>query len=522
MHHCLKILEIVDLICDHLDPHVACKWPTLGQPPFRDLARFTRTCSTFQGPGLDHLWRRASLENLLTLCMPADLWAVDLMGESWTREKKLRLLRPIRTSDWNRVRLYAPRIQILWCGSAGSSLSNIFPALSVSLPERLLQNLQRLVWKPTGEDFQYIHLFLRHTLTEISFDLASDSAASLLASLAERCPKLTDISIGGYGYNSPFVSEFVRQLRCLKKVAVPTLNQDALEHLSQLPTLRSLHLHNVPTLSAVPVMQNFRILRSFGLSSPEIRPTVGLLQTWRAVPLIDFRVTFYDIVTAAEMHTLFNVAVTAFSHSSLGTFYIGDGSDADEHHPPMHVLPHHELRALQCFTNLTSLSIASPLGFDLDDTAVSALVPSWPRLVTLLLPVHFHAHAPRTTLACLHSFARHCPGLRHLTIALDATTVPTLDFRAGFARQRSLLDLDIEQSPLSIAHLSVARFLSAVFPRLREISTAREHYNNDEDDMEEHGDAIRLHFRWKEVEAMLPDVAAIRQEARMLGEGENE
>jgi hypothetical protein len=49
-----------------------------------------------------------------------------------------------------------------------------------------------------------------------------------------------------------------------------------------------------------------------------------------------------------------------------------------------------------------------------------------------------------------------------------------------------------------------------------EIETHREYdENDDEDEMLEHGAAIRLHTRWKDVMALLPEVKAIREEAWM-------
>ena len=58
--------------------------------------------------------------------------------------------------------------------------------------------------------------------------------------------------------------------------------------------------------------------------------------------------------------------------------------------------------------------------------------------------------------------------------------------------------------------ISVTRFLSGVFPKLMEVETQREyHDNDDEDELLEHGDAIRLHNWWKEVQVLLPELSAI-------------
>ncbi|KAJ7183859.1 hypothetical protein C8R46DRAFT_1344552 [Mycena filopes] len=493
--------------------------------------------TTFQDAALDHLWRRASLGNLFFFCMPSALWAIDYDEDSppWARKKLVspssrrterhselsqRLLRPIRGSDWDRVRLYAPRIRVLFCGSGGWNFSDTFPALSVSLPEHLLQNLRTLTWQDRGADFHYIHLFLRPTLTEIEFVLSSDSNASLLATLAPKCPKLNKVTIHGEGYSSSFLSEFICELQFPEKISVPELNQDALEHLSRLTTLKSLHVSGLPDLSAwstVPEVPVFPILECLTLSCSRIGTTIRFLGPWRAVPLAKLHISSDASFTAAEAHNFFQVAGTAVSHSTLTTLYLATQWDVEDMEEDLdlstHLIPHRELCQLQCFTNLTSLIIHSPVGFDLDDGAVEALVPSWPRLKDLQLQACAHTHVPRTTLACLHSFARHCRRLRNLVIALDATTVPILDARSQ-SHQRALWYLNVDHSPLQPDHNAVADFISAVFPKLKELETHRQYHHNDvdDDDLEEHGDAIRLYWRWKEVEVMLPRVVAIRAE----------
>ncbi|KAJ7121910.1 hypothetical protein C8R46DRAFT_1148887 [Mycena filopes] len=518
MHRCLKILELVDVICDNLDPHVA-RYPTFG-----DLAALARTCTTFQDAALDHLWRRAELGNLLFFCMPSDLWTVDHVEDDspWNRGKKMRLLRPICDADWDRVRVYAPRIRVLVCGKGGWTLSDIFPAVSVAFPEPLLQNLRALTWQHPGADFHYIHLFLRPTLTEIVLTLSSDSGASLLPTLAEKCPKLINVSIKGHGCSARLFSDFVRKLQLLEKVSVPDLDQHALEHLAQLTTLKSLRVDRLPNISAwsvVPEVQVFPILDSLTLARSEIRATSRFLAPWRVVPLVNLYLGSVAGLTAAEAHTFFQVVSTAFSHSTLDSFSLSaHWALESELDPSTYLIPHRELLQLQCFTNLTTLTIHSSLGFDLDDAAVAALVPSWPRLRFLLLQARVHTHTPRTTLACLHSFARHCRRLRTLAIGLDATTVPTLDDRSK-SHLRTLQYLHVDHSPLQSDHNAVADFIASVFPKLAALQTHREYYpNEDADDieLEEHGDAIRLHRRWKEVEGLLPSVVAVRAEEKRV------
>ncbi|KAJ7252352.1 hypothetical protein B0H12DRAFT_1117915 [Mycena haematopus] len=129
------------------------------------------------------------------------------------------------------------------------------------------------------------------------------------------------------------------------------------------------------------------------------------------------------------------------------------------------------------------------------------LAKVWPCIRVLRLGVRCSRRTPRTTLSCLHSFAQNCPHLQILAMLLDATVIPIC--RTSVV-QRKLHTLEVEHSPLAEDHVSVARFLSGIFPEMTDIDTFREHYDNDdEDESTFDGDEVRLHNRWKEVQELL-------------------
>ncbi|KAJ7607638.1 hypothetical protein DFH06DRAFT_1066622 [Mycena polygramma] len=529
MHHCLRVAEIVAIICFHLDPRVsqnARLGVSTSSGPLRNLTVLARTSKTFQEPALDLLWRRSGLVELLTGCMPSDLWAMDIVQNPtyvWRKEHKLRLCRPIQPSDWDRVRLYAPRIRTLTSGSFSVSLSGIFQALSVSLPEMLFVNLQDLSWHHTGDDFYYIRLFLHPTLTRISFSLSSDSAASFLSLLAQKCPELTklDIESRETSYTSRAVSDFVGGLQRVKELSVNSLDEDILERLSRLPTLESLNLRTLPLWASTPCPEapTFPVLDELWLTYPDIEPTVQFLGLCRAVPLKSFTVCLTEFVTASETHDLLAAISVGVTPSTLNFLHIDNECDhSDETDVSLYLMRPHSIQLLFHFINLTVLSIASPLGFNLGDDDITALARAWPRLVTLELGVRFFIHDdPRTTLLCLHPLAQHCRHLVRLAIALDATNVPTpeIDLWTRLPGD-SLLYLDVAHSPIS-SPISVARFLSGVFPKLTTLTTIREDDNNlDEQELQEHGELIRRHHKWKEVLVLLPHLSAVRAEGRLL------
>ncbi|KAJ7607644.1 hypothetical protein DFH06DRAFT_1486487 [Mycena polygramma] len=520
MHHCLQVGEIVDMICYHLDPRCSDR---SSVTPYRSLAVAARTCTIFQRPALDRLWSQANLGKLLTRCMPPDLWAVDIDRTSWRNPQKVRLLRTIRTDDWDRLRdIYAPRVKHLSSGSI-FGLSDVLPILGVSLPPTLFPNLRTLDWAHLGIDFFHVHLFLHPRLTKISLTLAIKSASCLLPTLTSRCPNLIHISIASrVETDQRTISDFVRGLRCPENIFVPTLDQDALEQLSQLTSLNTLSLHGLPSVftpSTNHERRTFPGLRRLSLDcGPKIGQTTQFLRLFHDVPLDTFSVGFAEYTTAAEVHKLFRRIAAGFSHSSLTSLTVNNNwEDMEGFDPTGYFVPLRTMRLLVCFVNLTELEITSLLGFDLDDDAIAELARAFPRIVTLRLKTDNPINLPRTTPACLYSFAEHCPRLNRLTLAFDGAAIPAPDADPRSRPiLRSLRKLGVEHSPLSTV-MSAARFLSGVFPNLNEIETHREFDDNtDEDELLEHGDVIRLHNRWKEVSALLPEISAIREEGRKL------
>ncbi|KAJ7633843.1 hypothetical protein DFH06DRAFT_61908 [Mycena polygramma] len=529
MHHCLRVPEIVAMICSHLDPRVSQNaWLGVSTSSglLRDLTVLARTSKLFQEPALDLLWRSSGLVELLTGCMPSDLWAKDIVQnpsptDVLRKEQKLHLCRPLRPSDWDRVRLYAPRIRTLTSGSFSVSLSDIFPALCVSLPEMLFVTLQDLSWHHTGDDFYYIRLFLHRTLTRISFSLSSDSAASFLSCLAQKCPQLTEIDIESRetSYNSRAVSDFVGGLQRVKKLSVYSLDRDILEHLSHLPTLESLNLRTLPVWPSTPCSETptFPALDELWFTYPNVKPTIQFLGLCRAVPLKSFTVCLTEFVTASETHDLLAAISAGVTTSTLDFLLIDNECDhSDETDVSTYLIRPHSIQLLFSFTHLTVLSITSPLGFNFGDEDITALARAWPCLVTLELRARFFIHDnARTTLLCLRPLAQHCQHLVRLAIALDATNVPTseIDLQTGLPGY-SLLNLDVAHSPISCP-IAVARFLSGVFPKLTTITTMRGHDNFDEEELQEHGEVIRRH-NWKEVSMLLSHLSVIREEGRVL------
>ncbi|KAJ7739599.1 hypothetical protein B0H16DRAFT_1324938, partial [Mycena metata] len=118
---------------------------------------------------------------------------------------------------------------------------------------------------------------------------------------------------------------------------------------------------------------------------------------------------------------------------------------------------------------------------DLDDRTVADMAQAWPRIEIIHLMAQFPTHRPRNTLACLYSFARNCACLRMLCIAFDATiALVEVDSANHHFQQHALISLHVEHSPIATP-ISVARFLSQVFPVLSTICTRWDYAKNSQE-----------------------------------------
>ncbi|KAJ7142951.1 hypothetical protein C8R44DRAFT_974415 [Mycena epipterygia] len=474
-------------------------------------------------PALDVLWSSSTLLNLLR-CLPSDLWGLAATGEEIVKYT-MKLRRGIRETDLERVRVYAPRVKHLFCHLVRDRcrLSDVFPAISVCLPQNLFHNIQSLLWRPSDNDFHFIHLFLGPRITDITFDRSTTSAVSLLSILGPKYPKLKTVSLRSFSPTVDAASEvsravtlFLRRLQCVESVSVDVLDTEALEHICPLPNLTSLYSNTLSTASTFFTnanTQSFRSLRTLGLGNAEIEPTTRLLGGFSQIPLISFNVWLAQFSTTAQTHNLYNAVAAAISPSSLTSLALNNHYDYDAL-AANHVIQSQSIRVLFGFVNLTSISLISPIGIDLDNTTVSELARAWPRVETLDLSAWYCASPrPRVTLECLHSFARHCPNLTELAMTFDGTEVPTSDIGStNRVFQDRLHSLNVDHSAISMA-IDVARFLSAIFPRLMDIMT-REVPSERPDLDEVDRQAIEFHNLWNQVEELLPDLVAIREEER--------
>ncbi|KAJ6555936.1 hypothetical protein B0H19DRAFT_1151588 [Mycena capillaripes] len=493
MHRSLRILEIVEVICSNLDPMAALV--SLSSRKLEDrrtLCALARTCSLFNGPALDVLWRTQTKFGPFLRLMPDGLFA-PFRGP---RGKRIwHMLRPIMVNDWNRPLVYSPRVRILslddWV-----EIVEILPALSLCCPGGFLfPNLQTFNWHHPDKGLSLTRAFFPSTLKQITILCeASTTNISLLSTLATSCPGLTHVSIA---FETPSdhvdtaMSLFVCTLKNLESLTIGRPNMAVAQHLAQLPGLTRLVMGPI-----------------------NIESATNFLCSLAHAPLVTLEVTLATFVPLAATDALFHAVRTACAHNSLKTFFLHNSASTL---PPVaresYIITGRSIENLVCFPNIRTVSIMAPVGYDLDDATVTKLAAAWPHLQNLWLETGSVGGQPQTTLQSLHAFARHCPELSWLSIEFDARSIP-LGKGASRVVQTKLAMLEVGSSLISAA-TPVARYLSSIFPDLEEIITARENKDNDDpDEIEGNGSAIALHRLWKQVEEQIPEFVAAREEER--------
>ncbi|KAJ6533498.1 hypothetical protein B0H19DRAFT_1080912 [Mycena capillaripes] len=500
MHHCLQISEIVDLIFAQLDPGICLQASC--------LAALARTCTTFHDSALDRLWNQQS--NILNLiqCMPEDLWETTDADGGITATLTPR--RALVVSDWDRVLKYAHRIKVLVCDDTTRADRTRNPTLIwvYSTLQRgefpgnfLLPNLEELWWyHREATDSSFITLFLGPRITSIRLGDRSNGHCPPLDTLLERCLDLRSVTIHGVDWESPHsaraqLASFVCALPRVEILDVRTTDCETLTYLGQLAPLRTLRVLFPRSLSidGIPDRSMFSGLRVARIHDRglDISASIAFLRTWNNPRITSFEACF---LSAALQNSgmLYEALAAHCVHEHLDELvvdiYSRDGTDIIPH-------PGHFFRPLFSFTQLRSVDLKVPGGYDLDDEMISDMARSWGNIEELRLKSPAVHQPAACTLLSLEAFARHCPRLQLLSMTLDATIIPEADLDDMFVqwvRQDTLTSLDVGYSRISDPN-SVATFISSKFGNLKSLRSR----------LSEEG-AGRVHRRrWQEVALFL-------------------
>ncbi|KAJ7187261.1 hypothetical protein C8R46DRAFT_1342408 [Mycena filopes] len=540
MHRALAILEITENICEELNDALSSK------DGRKSLAALARTGKVFEDPALDVLWRKQdTLDNILK-CLPSKLWDVAPGPRGGDAKGTFRLARVPQAANWARPFHYARRVRDLRLSSSWSSpfpTEEVLEAIKLHFaPGFLCPNLRIIDWKPDSSLFPYIRLFLGPRITQVYLDVPPNPAnIPVLSTLAIPYHQLKTMRVCSSTDDTSFLrrasANIALKLAQIETLDLDTLDRAALEHLSTLPALKSLNLRIVepgdlgPPSSLMPSRPRnptFPALRTVEFFASSVQFAIEFANMLSACSLDTFDLGTDVLASNVTTGELFRALAAGVSHPTLTSIVVSDiDADIASPTPPAGTMSDYAitgptLALLFCFCNLTSVRLRTPAGFDIDDLTAGDIARAWPRIQRLDLGSCTDMHHPsRMTLLGLRSLATHCKDLTWLHITLDASTVPPFDNSPERRiSQRSLCSFDVAMSPISDPAV-VARFVSALFPNLDEITTHNDwdwEDPNDQDDTEEMAMRRAYFHKWKQVETLVPMISAIRAEERRWAE----
>ncbi|KAJ7042331.1 hypothetical protein C8F04DRAFT_1390734 [Mycena alexandri] len=496
MHAALEIPEIVQAVFGQIDHSPQ----SIGgyDLDIRTLAVLARTCSAFCDPALDLLWAEQRDLGALMGCFPNGLFVEvetpllrltenDNSGEGAVLKavpgrtvKDLHMRRPITGGDWERPLVYSHRVKTLHLDNTSvagikSASTSAFYDVCLALPgSHLFPNLRDLRISlffsfPEMQCDRVVPFLLAPNIERIKIFLKkSDRASHILPTLAERCPSIAYLDISCWDdadAERHAASVLIQQLRHLQELCVKNLNQAAFEYLRRLPTLTALLVerHTTNLLVDDDETDSFSSLKSLEFGETTLDRLMEFMKVIRKCPLERFEARNVEESTATtEMVVrLFSTLAGQCPHTSLRTIeYYARIFSNPPSEPTDYVLTGQTLRPLFCFMSMVHVTLYRLSGIDLTDDDVFELASAWPRLELLSLGGFNHVPS-RVTLHALSVFARCCPRLASLSLALNASLVP--DNSADIPPQHLMEYIYLGRAVIT-APARVAQYVAAMFP----------------------------------------------------------
>ncbi|KAJ7105967.1 hypothetical protein C8R44DRAFT_745618 [Mycena epipterygia] len=470
MFRALEIPEILDAIFAETHNGLATR--------MRPLAALARTCRAFQELALDQLWRSQNTLHNIIRCLPTDLWEENLWQETRINPRQSRF----STHIWE-----------------------LLATLALNMPEHvLLPNLRVLrFWGAQAEvDFPSRCLLLNPSLRHLSWPIPiTPSNLALLPILVRDCLLLTTLDAS----NPDSGVHPTPDLLHLQRLVLSTFTR-ALNHLEDI-TLEQ------PGTSTAESTEHprFQALRNLELRISELAVAASYFSAFFNYSLDRLCISTKSLAMNSTIAALYAAVSSHVAHDTLRILEIGNPA-----HPlleglpiparedvPQYLVNGHALRPLFEFSNLTSLTLHAPVGFDIDDATAWLMAPAWPQLTNLYMDTATSViHPPSLTLRGLSAFARHCPLLKRLGMVFDGRHVPPIDDTAEI--RISLDYFHVGASPV-YDPLSVATFISAIFGDDIAISSLvlDDEGNNTLDDWDPDAEIFEHYEMWRKVSTFM-------------------
>lgn len=354
---------------------------------------------------------------------------------------------------------------------------------------RLLPNLRRLEFSsPFHASFAPEYLLGKHTVA-LSLDFVDHydelEVKTLFPLIKTLSPKMENLEFGIGGAIScsecPDLSELVCSLQGLRRLATGprSLNTSAIRHLASISYLHSLNFPDSATqiLRAIASLPThpFKSLRHLEMSGASLSGWPALLARLRPHQLDTVILNFDALPSALETQGFFVALSDTSAQPGLRTLRLNHAWKSQSPRVSTQtIIDFGILEPLLAFDNLTSLYIGLVCVVAVDDSQITQMAKSWPKLQNLQLGCHlgWERHSAVTHRGLL-AIVAGCPDLETLGISFDATDLKSnslITVPEGFINLK-IKYLHVGDSRI-VESAGTARFISHLFPKVEGIGGA--------------------------------------------------
>ncbi|KAF8056302.1 hypothetical protein FPV67DRAFT_1531941 [Lyophyllum atratum] len=512
MHPCLKIVEILRLVCDfvYYDDHGP-----------KDIVALAATCQAFYNPACDVLWHTLPSLAPLVRCMSADTWQLV--------NRTVSLRRATTSEDWAPCKPYARRLRRLgFALRFGEDIVRHPVMKNQKVDYHVIQvlSLNHAITFPNLREFRgkedhlpYIGLFLGPSLHSVEFSLPAEDphfiVSSILDSFRTVAPNLKRFRLFDTRKSGPtrtFVGpvEMLARLEVLncRRYILPPL---AVRTLAASSTLHTLKVANTgeDIVSSLPEgPPPFQQLTNLVITTRNLRQCSKLFDRMhpRHLRRLDISTTYLPV--ALEVLHFFEVLETHCAHSHLGRLEIlqktSNGSPTPLETSDAHIISPTVVAPLLAFGNLHSLTIDFQCAFQLDDLSFKKMAMAWPEMIDFQYGcTKSWARDGAMSLDGFISIAKHWPHVTSVRIPCNPTSRKLSSRRpGGGAICASLEYLDVKSSVFTAEPAIVASFLTDLFPNLTDVFLR--------------ASLVEVEFQWEQVNHLLPVFRGTRMQERQF------
>ncbi|OJA15932.1 hypothetical protein AZE42_02656 [Rhizopogon vesiculosus] len=531
MHKCLYVSEIVRNICSKVrrlgevdDSTIALEAELFEAR--RTLYHFALTCRSMKEPALDILW--GDLDSLYPLlcCLP---------GLHTRTDDNLQIGRALRASDLDIFRQYAKRVRYLGYSHNKLYMHKDMVRVLCSFPPSpngsLLPNLRFLSWESDdSEVFPFIRYFLPPSLLSLQLpgELWYAPKVSFTTFLRTYCPNLRQLVCASPNRAAAVrISEYICESNELEFVNCGLPSAAAVKRLMKLPSLKQLFITLTEDGSYEGYKGQFRPqLTSFAINAGGLNQVELFIHDLQLSPT-HLQFGSLTLVEYQDVESFFTQLPKSFSPAKLERLRVTveDVQRNPEITSSLYDLGVQALKGLFQFKNLTEVSLEHFRMSDLDDSAMSTFVASWPNMEVLKLGTGFDwrtsditepIQRSRITFKGLTTLVSGCRKLRVLGLVFDARIVDPdgFDFKFHTRNQmnENVVEFDVGASLISIP-VPVAVFISSLMPKARKLACVTHCYRGGI--MQKITDSRpRL---WSLVGEMLRSLSVVRKQGRLEG-----